>query len=112
GDGRECVDAHPTLCIDGHAYHSLAPETNQRERFLHARMHFITGHYGERWSSKQSVRFNIPVRSSQQCVSRGGETRDVGRRSTCDEPARALCGQMENVLDPTQGDVLECGVGR
>jgi len=35
------IEAHPSLCVDGNTHNPVAPESHERECFLHARMHLM-----------------------------------------------------------------------
>ncbi len=105
------IETHPPLCVDGNTYNPVAPKSHQRQCFLRARVHLIADHHRERRCAKQSMCFNIPAGACQQCVPCGRQCGEVRRRGTGDKPARALRGQMEDLLEPPQRDVLERCIG-
>ena len=111
-NGWKRIGTHPTLRIDGHAYNSLAPESDEGQSFLHARMDFFAYHDCERRCAKQTLRLNIPTRTGQQRMARGGKRREVRGSRTGDKPASAFRGQVEYLSQPAQGDIFESRIDR
>src|ERR1700674_1745247 len=96
------VEAPPPLRVDGNTHNPVAAKSDERKCFLHAGMHFFADHDRELRCSKQSMCFNVPAGSSQECMPCGRQCGKVRRRRTGDKPARALLRQMENILYPPQ----------
>ncbi len=110
-DIRKGIEAHAPLCIDGNAHHPVAPQSHHRKCLLRAGMHLIADHHRERWRSKQSLCFDIPAGARQQRVACSRQCGKIRRRGAGDKSAGALRGQMEDILQPAQRDLLERRIG-
>ena len=112
GDWRHLLPEHAPLSVAGHARDPLAPETDHREGLLHARVHFLADHDGDRRRAKQALGLDVPAGACQQGVARGRERREVRGRGAGHETAATVPGQMKQILQPIQRNLFELGADR
>ncbi len=72
-------------------------------------MYFLTDKHLNGSRSKHSIRRHIPSASSQQCMPRGGERREIRGRSARDDPAFAIRPQSEYLADLSQHHFFDFG---
>jgi hypothetical protein len=70
---------------------------------------FVTYDHGDRWCSEQTLRFHVPTLATQQSVSGGGQTGEVGHGRSCDESHTCVFGQSQEGDEPLAAKVLEVG---
>src|SRR6185437_9850247 len=86
---RQEFGLHATLRVGWNSNHAIAAESEEREGLERTDVNFVAHDDGELGSAKETLRFDVPSCALEECVTRGGETAEVGHGGAGDESGGA-----------------------